>query len=194
MRVRNIRLPVAIFVVVVMLAATGMWAGVRANQQDATPTTTTGQSTPVAPATGATPSAATQIVTLVLWYEQDPNGGPLQLSPIKTNDNAVATIGELTDRSLTGTAEFDEPKNNGQPQIVLGESVFNAYPYDRSDATTLYRWVYFNGKDGQRPATLVLQINAAKGPYKGYKGTATFVSRASNSGGVLVIVLYPPKS
>jgi len=75
---------------------------------------------------------------------------------------------------------------------VLGESTFTATPIVPDDPGTIYRWLWFNGIDGERPATLVLQVTAAGGPYEGFVGTATFVSRGENAGGVLVILVSPP--
>src|ERR671938_553238 len=54
-----------------------------------------------------------------------------------------------------------------------------ASPVVSNDPTSMLRWLYFNGEQGQRPATLVIQVDATKGPYKGYVGTASFVSRES---------------
>ncbi|GIW03435.1 MAG: hypothetical protein KatS3mg059_0055 [Thermomicrobiales bacterium] len=69
--------------------------------------------------------------------------------------------------------------------------MFDAYPVYEGDPASVFRWLYFNDEPGQRPGTLVMQIEAKAGPYEGYIGTATFVSRAAESGGVLVIVLKP---
>ena len=64
---------------------------------------------------------------------------------------------------------------------------------DPDDPDTVFRWLYLNDEQGERPATLVMQIECTDSPaYEGYTGTATFVSRASEAGGVLVIVLNPP--
>ena len=64
---------------------------------------------------------------------------------------------------------------------------------DRPEEIPKLRRVYFNDDPTLRPATLVMQIVAVKGPYQGYEGTVTFVSRAPEAGGVMVIVLNPPE-
>lgn len=194
MRQRWIGLAAAVLVVLAIAGAVRMPSTVLARFQAGTPVAAT--ETPAAAATpaagAATPAAVAQTVTLVTWYQQEPNGGPLQLGPIRTNDNAVAGPGEPSDRAITGTAEFEDAKNDDLPRIRLGDSIFDAYPLESDDPSTAFRWLYFNDEDGTRPATLVLQIDAVKGPYDGYSGTATFISRASGEGGVLVIVLNPP--
>jgi hypothetical protein len=171
----------------------GPGRGAAANLQDASPAADV---TPEAEAAAAgTPEAApatVNVVTLVAWYTQDPSGEFLNLGPLRTNDNLVAGAGEATDRTLTGNVDFDDDGNDGLPRIVLGESAFNAYPVVDDDPDSVQRWIYLNDDPGLRPATLVLQIAAVKGPYEGYDGTATFISRAPDAGGVLVIVLNPP--
>jgi hypothetical protein len=173
-------------------AIAGPGGGASAMLQDASPAA---EATPEAgtPAAEGTPEPATvNVVTLVAWYSQDPSGEFLNLGPLRTNDNLVAGSGEVNDRTLTGDVDFDDEGNDGLPRIVLGESAFNAYPVVEGDLDTVQRWIYLNDDPGLRPATLVLQVRAVKGPYEGYSGTATFVSRAAEAGGVLVIVLVPP--
>ena len=145
------------------------------------------------PEAAGTPTAGpVEVVTLVAWYSPDPSGEFLTIGPIRTNDALVAGAAEVTDRSLTGDVDFDDAGNDDLPRITLGESAFNAYPVNSDDIESTFRWVYTDEDSSLRPATLVLQIEAVKGPYKGYIGTATFVSRAFEAGGVLIIVLNPP--
>jgi hypothetical protein len=141
-----------------------------------------------------TPEAGTDepaaVVTLVAFYQQDVSGDFLTIGPVATNDVGVARPG--TD-GFTGRANFNDPDNDDLPRITLGDSVFDAYPLDPDDPDTVFRWLYLNDEQGERPATLVMQIECTDSPaYEGYTGTATFVSRASEAGGVLVIVLNPP--
>jgi hypothetical protein len=134
--------------------------------------------------------ARVDVVTLVAWYQQDPSGEFLSIGPITTNQFQVAAAGG---EGLTGRADFDDPDNDDLPRIALGDSVFDAYPLDPDDPATVFRWLYFNGEQGERPATLVMQIECTSSPaYQGYVGTATFISRGADIGGVLVIVLNPP--
>ncbi|HEY8446266.1 MAG TPA: hypothetical protein VIL01_04095 [Thermomicrobiales bacterium] len=144
----------------------------------------------------ATPSAEDQpsrerLVTLVAWYAPDESGDFLTIGPLDTNQFLVAGPNNQDDRALTGRADFEDPDNDGLPRITLGESVFDAYPVYEDDPASVFRWLYFNDEPGERPGTLVMQIEATAGPYEGYIGTATFVSRSAESGGVLVIVLKP---
>ena len=171
----------------------GPGRGVAANLQDASPAAdVTPEAEAAAEGSPEAAPATVNVVTLVAWYTQDPSGEFLNLGPLRTNDNLVAGAGEATDRTLTGNVDFDDDGNDGLPRIVLGESAFNAYPVVEGDLDSVQRWIYLNDDPGLRPATLVLQIAAVKGPYEGYDGTATFISRAPDAGGVLVIVLNPP--
>ena len=190
MRVRIALLSICLLGLTAFAGIAGLGRGASARLQDASPAAAV---TPEA--AGGTPEAApatVNVVTLVAWYTQDPSGEFLNLGPLRTNDNLVAGAGEATDRTLTGNVDFDDDGNDGLPRIVLGESAFNAYPVIEGDLDSVQRWIYLNDDPGLRPATLVLQIAAVKGPYEGYDGTATFISRAPDAGGVLVIVLNPP--
>jgi hypothetical protein len=149
------------------------------------------------PGTAATPEAETtpetvNVVTLVGWYMQDPSGEFLTIGPLRTNDNLVAGPAEVTDRSLTGQVNFTDESNDGQPRITLGDSAFEARAVYEDDPDSTQRWLYYNDDPTLRPATLVMQIVATRGPYENYRGTATFVSRAADAGGVIIIVLNPP--
>ncbi len=136
--------------------------------------------------------AATSVITLVLWYEQTPNGGPLKLSAIQINENGVAGPSTAADQKLTGSVDFEDSNANGLPRITIGDSHLDGYAVTPDDSSTILRWTYYNDDSTLRPSTLVVQVNASAGPYKGYDGTATFISRAAKSGGVLVIALNPP--
>jgi hypothetical protein len=136
----------------------------------------------------------TEVITLVLWYAQTPNAGPLKLSAIQINENGVAGPSTAADQTLSGSVDFEDPNADGLPRITIGDSHLDGYAVTPDDPSTILRWTYYNDDPDLRPATLVVQVNASAGPYKGYDGTATFISRASKSGGVLVIVLNPPAS
>jgi len=134
------------------------------------------------------------VITLVLWYDQTPNGGPLKLSAIQINENGVAGPSTATDQKITGSVDFEDPKNNDLPRITIGDTQLDGYAVTPDDSSTVLRRTYYNDDSGLRPSTLVVQVNASAGPYKGYDGTATFISRAPKAGGVLVIALNPPAS
>lgn len=186
MRIRSLAVAAGVLLIGAIFGLTGAPLDARARLQDATPDAANG--TPAAAATEA--PARLNVVTLVAWYSQDTSGDFLTLGPLTTNQFLVAGAAE---DGLTGTADFDDPDNNDLPRITLGDSVFDAYALDPEDPDTVFRWLYLNGEQGERPATLVLQIECTTSPaYEGYTGTATFVSRASDAGGVLVIVLNPP--
>jgi hypothetical protein len=159
--------------------------------------TQTPAETPTEPAADAGTPIATEspvaVVTLVVWYEQTPDAGPLKLGPVQINENGVSGPGDAATSKLTGSVDFEDP-DTGLPKITLGESTFEGYAVNPDDPETVLRWTYFNDDPSLRPATLVVQINATAGPYKDYVGSATFVSRASKSGGVLIIALHPASS
>jgi hypothetical protein len=165
--------------------------------QDATPVASpeATEETATDAETAATPEASQNIVTLVAWYGPDETGDLLMLSPIRTSPTYVASAGEATEQDLSGTVNFTEERNKGGlPRIRLGDSIFDAAEIVDGDRDSVQRWLFYNGEDGARPATLVMQITADQGPYEGATGTATFISRADDSTGVLVIVLYLPES
>jgi hypothetical protein len=185
----RVRLIAAVTGLVVLGALTGL-AGApnaaRARLQDASPAAETDGT----PEPEEEEEARVDVVTLVAWYQQDPSGDFLSIGPLTTNEFLVARPG--TD-GVTGQADFDDPDNDDLPRITLGDSVFDAYPLDPDDPSTVYRWLFFNNEDGARPATLVMQVECTASPaYKGYTGTATWISRGEDAGGVLVIALTPP--
>lgn len=161
---------------------------------EAATATMTAAATPAASPVAETTTTPVAVVTLVLWYEQTPSGGPLKIGPIKINENGVSGPGDATGAALTGSVDFEDPKNNSLPRIVLGDSNFDGYAVNPDDPNSVLRWTYFNDDSSMRPSTLVVQVTASAGPYKGYNGSATFISRASKAGGVLVISLNPPSS
>jgi hypothetical protein len=170
-------------------------SGQFAQAQDATPVATPETEEETTPETAATPEASQNIVTLVAWYSPDETGDLLTLSPIRTSPTYVASAGEVTEQDLSGTVNFTEEKNKGGlPRIRLGDSIFDAAEIVEGDRDSVQQWLFYNGEDGARPATLVMQVTADQGPYEGATGTATFISRADDSTGVLVIVLYLPES
>ena len=153
-------------------------AGLRL-QDDATPA-----ASPVAP-------AETDAVTLAVGYLPDtaPDSELLILRPLEVEGGVFA---ELTDdEDGIGQVDFNV-LGNGLPQIRLGDSTFDAYIRYEGDAEGGLRWTWFFDEPNVRPATLVVQVAATAGPFTGANGTATFVSRAADAGGVLIIVLNPP--
>ena len=176
-----------------------------AARQDATPPAATPAAQPTAPAAqptqpaaapaetpappAATPEAVapvqTDVVTLVFWYANSPDGEIINLFPLSADAGFVA--GPQAGAGGVGTADFPE---EGIPTIVVGDSTFETYP--RPDGF-VERWTWFDDFEGARPATLVMQLSGTSGTYQGYFGAATFVSRdEGGAGGVLAIVLRPP--
>lgn len=156
--------------------------GAKLGLQDATP--------------GAAPPAATPLVieegalTLVAWYRLDASQDFLEVIPIETGDDLVASAGPVPAGQQAGRADF--PEDGALPTIQLGETTFEAYSLIPDEPGAAYRWLWFNDTEQERPATLVLQVTATGGAYDGYEGTATFASRGENAGGVLVLMIAPP--
>ena len=165
----------------------GMMHQARVSAQDATP-----EASPVA--AEGTPEASTQnIVTLVCWYQRAPDGETLELLPLVISPTYVATAGQLGAENLTGAVDFTASKNKGgQPRITLGDSIFDAYPLEEGNYDTVQRWFFWDNVDGERPATLVMQVNTKRGPYEGAQGMAIFASRDTAGTGVLTIILTLP--
>lgn len=189
MRTRMIALMIGLLMLAAAAGASGVGGAVAARlQADATPVAGTPEAvesgTPVADET-------VSVVTLVAWYSPSDDGETLELGPIRTNNRAVASANTSNPDGATGSVNFEEEGNDFFPRIRLGDSTLDAtLPFD--DPDLVFRWIYINDDPGARPATLVLEVKAVGGPYEGYTGTATFVSRALDAGGVLVIVLNPP--
>lgn len=175
----------------VVIGLFGMSLAHQVGAQDATPE---GSPIAVEASPEATVDPATGIVTLVVWYAPSPDGELLILSPFTVSalqEVAPPATPQTADEGI-GSVDFDDEGNNELPRIRLNGDIFDAYPRDPEDPDTTFRWTYLDNESGSRPATLVLQVKAKNGAWERYDGTATFISRASNSGGVLVIVLVPP--
>jgi hypothetical protein len=137
-------------------------------------------------------TVAAGIVTLVGWYSRDESGDFLNIGPLQSNDNLVSRAAEPSDRAVRGRINFDSEENNDLPRISIGDSVFHAYPVFEDDPSSATRYTYFNDDPNVRPFTLVMQVEAVEGPYDGYIGTVTLVSRSDDGSGVIVVVLNPP--
>ncbi|MGE3796613.1 MAG: hypothetical protein AB7G88_02125 [Thermomicrobiales bacterium] len=149
--------------------------------------------TPVVPVADGTPQAQPiRVITLVAWYQTDSSGDFIQVGPLASNDQLIAGPGDSTN-ALTGRADFDGPDDDGVPEITMGDSVFQGVPAVAGDEGSMFRWTYPEGDGTLRPATLVIQVEAVAGPYQGFSGSATFISRSTAPGsGVIVIMLNPP--
>ncbi|MEZ4499567.1 MAG: hypothetical protein R2839_05720 [Thermomicrobiales bacterium] len=165
--------------------------GAASAQGAATPESTT--ATPTDAAADATPVAQPiRVVTLVAWYQTHSSGDYIEVGPLASNDQLISGPGDAT-AAITGRADFDGPEDDGVPEITLGESVFQGVPAIAGDAGSMFRWTYPEGDGTLRPATLVIQVEAVAGPYDGFTGSATFISRSTAPGsGVIVIMLNPP--
>lgn len=198
MRNRASALLVGLLIVAILGLILGSNPSARARLQadDGTPAATpeadgTPAATPEADPAEETPEAS-GIVTIVMWYQQNESGEILQLRPI-SYEGVVATSGEPEDDSQAGRVVFDEERNDGFPRIRVGEeNYFDAYPVFSDDPASVQRWLYFDGDPELRPATLVMQINGIRGEYEDFVGTATFISRGIDQGGILVIAISPP--
>jgi len=132
-------------------------------------------------------SSATWL-TFVALYAYDEAQDLLVLSPVGSAADYQAVPTLPNPAQVTGVADMTAADNDGLPRITMGATVLDAYPLD-DDEDTAARWLWFDGSTGERPATLVLQVEATAGPYAGAIGTATFVSRGSKTGGVMVVTL-----
>jgi hypothetical protein len=168
----------------ILVSVAGPGSAVRA-QESATPAATAATPT-------TQPAQEQKIVTLVGWYTRDESGDFLRIGPLTTNENLVAAAGNATDRTLTGKIDFDANSNDGLPQVQIGESTLDAYPAVEGDPDTTTRWTYFNDDSSLRPSTLVMQVEATAGPYKGAVGSVTLISRSEDGSGVMVVVLNLP--
>jgi hypothetical protein len=192
MRTRGIFPLIAVVIVALgmLLAASSGPVSARL-QTDATP-----EGTPVdngTPVADQTETPASGIVTLVLWYQQNEEGDILQLSPIEL-DGFGATKGTIVTDADGGRVVFEEPRNEGYPRIRLGQSdYFDAFPIYPDDPASVQRWFYYNDDPAIRPATMVMQIVGIRGQYEDWFGTATFISRGTDQGGILVIAINPPE-
>jgi hypothetical protein len=128
-------------------------------------------------------------LTFVAFYAYDQAQDLLVLSPLGSDADYTAVATMPDPAQVSGVADFTSVDNDGLPRITMGETVLDAYALDDDDPDTAMRWLWFDDASGERPATLVLQVEAMAGPYTGAIGTATFVSRGSKTGGVMVITL-----
>jgi hypothetical protein len=140
--------------------------------------TTVPAGTPVAP-------VETDVVTLVLWYQNAADEDIIELYPLATDAGFVAR--PQSGAAAVGTVDFPE---EGVPTVVVGNTTFETYA--RPDGV-IERWTWLDDFEGARPATLVMQLAGLDGTYQGYFGTGTFVSRdEGGAGGVLSLALRPP--
>ena len=181
-----------IIVILLLIGVTGVPVAAR---QDASPAAGTPEvvdiqpvETPAQPtaAPAATPApAATDVVTLVLWYQNPADQPLIALYPLATDPGFAA--GPAQGAATVGTVDFPV---EGVPTVVVGDTTFETYP--RPDGV-IERWTWLDDFEGARPGTLVMQLAGLDGTYQNYFGTATFVSRdEGGSGGVLTIALRPP--
>ena len=149
------------------------------------PVETPAQPTAAPAATPAPAATETDVVTLVLWYQNAADQDVIALYPIETNAGFVA--GPAAGGASVGTVDFPE---EGVPTVVVGDTTFETYP--RPDGV-IERWTWLDDFEGARPGTLVMQLAGLDGTYQNYFGTGTFVSRdEGGAGGVLTIALRPP--
>jgi hypothetical protein len=161
----------------------------------------TPEATPVengTPVAGETPTEApadSGIVTIVMWYQQNEAGTILQLYPVTSEDGVTFARGKAESDAQGGRVVFEEARNEGYPRIRVGDGdYFDAYPIYPGDPASVQRWYYFDDDPSLRPATMVMQIVGIRGTYEDWNGTATFISRGINQGGLLVIAVRPPES
>jgi hypothetical protein len=152
------------------------------------PTEAAAQPVPAPAATPAPPAApaTTDVVTLLVWYNNPLDQDIIELFPIAVDANFVA--GPAPGAGSVGTVDF--PADGSPPTIVLGDTTFETYP--RPDGV-IERWTWLDDFEGARPGTLVMQLAGLDGTYQNYFGAATFVSRDEGGvGGVITIALRPP--
>jgi hypothetical protein len=158
----------------------------------ATPAT---DGTPVTDEETPTPEAtATGIITIVLWYQQNESGELLYLYPVESEDALIYGPGSMESGDRVGRIVFEESRNDGYPRIRLGDGdYFDAYPVYVDDPNTVQRWIYFDDDPVVRPSTMVMQIVGIRGTYDEWIGTATFISRGGDQGGIVVIAIKEPE-
>src|SRR5215216_4006280 len=148
-------------------------------QPTAAPAPTVPAGTPAAP-------AQTDVVTLVLWYQNATDQDIIELYPLATDAGFVARPQQ---GAAVGTVDFPD-EGEGIPTVVVGNTTFETYA--RPDGV-IERWTWLDDFEGARPATLVMQLSGVDGTYQNYFGTGTFVSRdEGGAGGVLTLALRPP--
>jgi hypothetical protein len=197
MRIRALALSAGLIMFALMAALNGTEPQASARlQTDGTPADTPDEEgTPVAAdeePTAETPDSG--IVTIVLWYQQNAGGEILRLMPITSTDGVVVTRGEAEGDAQEGRIVFEESRNGGYPRIRVGsDNYFDAYPVYPGDPNSAQRWIYFNDDPVIRPATMVMQIVGIRGDYEDWFGTATFISRGGDQGGIVVLAIAPPE-
>jgi hypothetical protein len=203
MRTRFLAITAALVTLAFVAAMLGSHAPVRALQtdgspvaspvaDDATPEATEEDEAAPEDDEGDEPEFVSQIVTMVFWYQQNSTGEILYLSPIEY-DGFTATAAEPANESEEGRIVFEESRNDGYPRIRVGEDTyFDAFPLFTDDPNTVQRWLYYEDDPNIRPATMMMQITGIRGDYEGWFGTATFISRGGEPGGILVIAISPP--
>lgn len=151
--------------------------------------------TPIAEEAPTEAPADSGIVTIVMWYQQNEEGTILRLYPVASEDGVTYRRGKIENDTQGGRVVFEEERNDGYPRIRVGDGdYFDAYPVYPDDPTTAQRWIFFDDDPNLRPATMVMQIVGIRGAYEDWTGTATFVSRGTEQGGIVVIAVRPPES
>lgn len=199
MRTRFLAITAALVAFAFVAAMLGGDAPVRALQNDASPVaspvdeeTTPAATEDDAAAAEETPEQTSPIVSMVFWYQQNSTGDILYLSPIEY-DGFMATPAEPANEAEEGRIVFEESRNDGYPRIRVGEDIyFDAAPLFAEDPNSVQRWLYYDDDPNVRPATMMMQITGIRGEYEGWFGTATFISRGGDQGGLLVIAISPP--
>ncbi len=154
----------------------------------------TDNGTPVAEASPTEAPPDSGIVTIVMWYQQNETGEFLRLFPAASTDGITYTRGKIENDTQGGRVVFEEARNEGYPRIRVGQTdYFDAYPIYPGDPSSVQRWYYFDDDSTVRPATMVMQIVGIRGTYEDWNGTATFISRGINQGGIMIIAIRPPE-
>ena len=118
----------------------------------------------------------------------------LRLYPVTSTDGVAYTRGKAESDAQGGRVVFEEARNEGYPRIRVGNGdYFDAYPIFPGDPTSVQRWYYFDDDPSVRPATMVMQIVGIRGTYENWDGTATFISRGIDQGGIMIIAIRPPE-
>ena len=198
MRTRAVSFSAVLLLIALVAAAIGSRVPVSASlQTTGTPAASPAdEGTPVATDEETpTPEATeTGIITIVLWYQQNDNGELLYLYPVISSDSLIYAAESLDNDARVGRIVFEESRNDGYPRIRIGDGdYFDAYPVYAADPNTVQRWLYFDDDPVIRPSTMVMQINGIRGTYDGWAGTATFISRGGDQGGLVVIAIRPPE-